>query len=137
MSAYADGFHGHTSRGLHVREVLDGFFTRGSVDVGLGTGSAVPVDPLGECIVAAFPWTLLGPREDGSVVTWGGGLKPLMGVKRTCLFDLGRWLRRHVERVANFLVGLQREGSAGTVMKFMMGSLQMVPSSRGKGFRRR
>ena len=55
MSAHADGFHGHTSRCLHVHEVLDGFFTVGSVDVGLGTGSAFPVDPLGECFVAAFP----------------------------------------------------------------------------------
>ena len=55
MSAYADGFHGHTSRCLHVHEVLDGFSARGSVDVGQCAGSAVPVDPLGECIVAAFP----------------------------------------------------------------------------------
>ena len=29
MSAYADGFHGHTSRCLHVHEDLDGFFTVG------------------------------------------------------------------------------------------------------------
>ena len=55
MSAYADGFHGHTSRCLHVHEVLDGFFSVGFANVGLGTGSAVLVDPLGVCIVAAFP----------------------------------------------------------------------------------
>ena len=77
---------GTPSRCLHVYQVLDGFSTRGSVDVGLGTGSAVPVDPLGECSVAAFPQTLLAPRECGSVVRWGGGLKPLIGVKSTCLF---------------------------------------------------
>ena len=54
-----------------------------------------------------------------------------MGVKSTCLFH---WLHCQVERVANFLVGPLREGSAGTVVKLLMGSLQMVPSSRGKGF---
>ena len=39
-----------------------------------------------------------------------------------------------MERVANFLVGLLGDGSADTVMKIMRGSLQLVQSSRGKGF---
>ena len=38
--------------------------------------------------VAAFPQILLAPRVCGSVVRWGGGLEPLIGVKSTCLFYL-------------------------------------------------
>ena len=37
-----------------------------------------------------------------------------------------------MERVADFLMDLLREGSAGTVMKYMMGFLQVAPSSRGE-----
>ena len=44
----------------------------------------------------------------------------------------GRWLRRHVGRVVNFLMGLLGEGSAGTVLKLTMGLLKLAPSSRGE-----
>ena len=48
-----------------------------AVDAGLGTDFTFPVDPLAACIVAAFPQSLLGPRECGSVVTWERVLQAL------------------------------------------------------------
>ena len=95
---------------VHVHEVLDGFSTRclrRHVGLGLGLGS--------EFSVVSTGWVL---RRRGSKVSDGFS---------------GRWLRCHVDGVANSLLGLLGEGSAGTVMKFMMGLLQMAPSSRGKG----
>ena len=89
--------------------------------MGLGTEAVVPVGSTGRVLRRRS-------LEDGSVVTWGRVLKPLMVITSEC------W--RHVERVANFLMDLLGEGSAGTVMKYMMGLLQGAPSSRGKGFGR-